>query len=183
MHFANHDFIWFTIGFPLSLQYGSWSFFVTMSCFFHFCHSPRHLRSLQALGPPSWNVAVGSASKPQNWQLCNQAGHFAWRFFRSFFLTNLLPTKMIKTQKCVIQTNKLHFIYFVSQILLMWCASLTSKIYPDLSCATLSSTQPRLRYSCNDLRSLIRKKIVSNLAKARQAVETTVFRNLNYVNG
>ena len=135
--------------------------------------------ALQSLKTDSFAIKQGTLledfSDPFSWLIC-------------------FPPKWSKLKKRVIQTNKFHFIYFVSQILLMWCASLTSKIYPDLSCATLSSTQPRLRYSCNDLRSLIRKKIVSNLAKARQinrscsdaasqAVETTVSRNLNYVNG
>lgn len=162
----------------------------SMSLLSFFLKNPRGklLRSLQALGPPSGSVAVGNASKPQ---AESRAGFqckifcqpkFPWRMVKN-------PPKMIQNSKIHVSNNFFpiiifilyHFICFVWQILL-----LASKTYQDnLPRATLI-IYPPLRDShgmtcaLSSGRRLFRTfaKAVG-LGKASQAVETTVFQNLN----
>ena len=161
-----------------------------MSLLSFFLKNPRGklLRSLQALGPPSGSVAVGNASKPHL-----KAGQV---FSARIFGTTEISWRMVKNPPKMMQNSKIHvsniffpiiifilyhFICFVWQILL-----LTSKTYQDnLPRATLI-IYPPLRDShgmtcaLSSGRRLFRTfaKAVG-LEKASQAVETTVFQNLN----
>lgn len=183
MHLGNQDFIWISLQMPCLV--------FSMSLLSFFLKNPRGklLRSLQALGPPSRSVAVGTASKPHL-----KAGQvFSARFFGTtkISLTNgENPTQNDPKLKnsCVKQFFSYnHFISFY-----LFCVADSSTHIQNISGLLPRATliiYPPLRDShemtcaLSSGRRLFRTfaKAVG-LEKASQAVETTVFQNLNCLN-